>query len=55
MSRWLVVGGAATAVLGGILVPLPGPGCALLIPGVFVLLVGVGLALARRRKSQRTS
>ncbi|CAN7202536.1 hypothetical protein [Knoellia sp. LjRoot47] len=40
MIRLLVVGGAVTALLGAVLIPLPGPGVPLLGIGAFALAAG---------------
>ncbi|GAA4118835.1 hypothetical protein GCM10022415_18240 [Knoellia locipacati] len=51
MIRLLVVGGAVMALVGAVLIPLPGPGYPLVVVGVIALATGVVL---RTRPKQGT-
>jgi hypothetical protein len=51
-ATWLLVLGGLIAVLGLVLIPLPGPGLSLVVLGVPLLVVGLTLRQVVRRYDQ---
>ena len=54
VAKILVVLGAFVTVFGLIMIPLPGPGFLVLVPGLFLLVVGAALYLASRADRVRS-
>lgn len=55
MIRLLMIGGAVIALLGIVLIPLPGPGYPLLIVGAIALLTGAVLRATAKQGPRQTS
>lgn len=55
MAKFLLIVGSVLTVLGLVMIPLPGPGFLVLLPGLTILVVGAVAHFARAKDRPRSS